>query len=125
MLFEIGIANGRYRDPKSLTRFDAQVYSQNGEDGLIAEIFRRVGKRDIYFVEIGVENGQQTNTRLLLEQGWRGIWIDSNADSLRQATETFAAFINNGALRIVSAAVTPANVNALLSSAGGSEDVRG
>ena len=42
MLFEIGIANGRYRDPRSLTRFDARVYSQNGEDGLIAEIFRRV-----------------------------------------------------------------------------------
>src|ERR1035437_7410647 len=95
MLFEIALSTGRYGDPRSLTRFDARVYSQNGEDGLIAEIFRRIGKNDCYFVEIGVDNGQQTNTRLLLEQGWRGIWMDSNAGSLEQANETFSAFINN------------------------------
>src|SRR5476649_1423161 len=76
MLFHIALARGRYSDPLSLARFQAQVYSQNGEDGMIAEIFRRIGCESKFFVEIGIEDGLQNNTRFLLEQGWQGVWIE-------------------------------------------------
>src|ERR1041385_5339198 len=35
--------NNRYRDPKRLLVHGAQYWSQNFEDGMLAEIFRRLG----------------------------------------------------------------------------------
>ncbi len=39
---------------RTLSSYEAQVFSQNGEDGIIAEIFQRVPSSR-FFVEIGVE----------------------------------------------------------------------
>ena len=47
----------RYPDKRNLLKFGYQVYSQNLEDGLIAEVFRRIGTTNKTFVEIGVGNG--------------------------------------------------------------------
>lgn len=107
-------SDGRYADPLSLTRFHAQVYSQHGEDGIIAEIFRRIGLPDQpFFLEIGADNGQVNNTRFLLAQGWRGVWIDGNRRAMDQAGKVFSQFVTSGALKLVSAAVTAENINAL------------
>ena len=38
--------NPRYADPRRLQRYAFQVCSQNGEDGIIREIFRRLGTTD-------------------------------------------------------------------------------
>ena len=37
------LASPRYTAPGNLARFQHQVFSQHGEDGIIAEIFRRIG----------------------------------------------------------------------------------
>lgn len=110
--------DGRHADPLSLTRHHAQVYSQNGEDGIIAEILRRIGARSRTFLEIGIEAGIQNNTRLLLEQGWRGVWIEVNPDYARQATERFADAIAQGRLAVLAASATPENIDGLLEAAG-------
>lgn len=39
--------NERYRDPRRLLAHGAQNWSQNYEDGMIAEIFRRIGSASI------------------------------------------------------------------------------
>lgn len=116
MLFQIALASGRYTHPLSLARHNAQVYSQNGEDGMIAEAFRRIGTQHRVFVEIGVEDGQQNNTRLLLEQGWTGVWVDGNQAKLADARATFAGYIASGALQVVEGMVDAATVNAMLDS---------
>src|SRR5512135_8523 len=72
------LAQPRYADPKRLHRFEHQVYSQNGEDGAVAEIFRRIGTTDKFFVEIGVGDGLENNTVNLLSEGWRGVWVDGD-----------------------------------------------
>lgn len=118
MLFDIALHKGRYSDPLSLIPSQAQVYSGNGEDGIIAEIFRRVGTTDRFFVEIGVEDGRQNNSRLLLEQGWRGVWIDSSTQALAQARTTFGDWVQSGALAIVDKEVTRDNVDSMLDTAG-------
>ena len=118
-LYGIAIAQGRYSHPLSLAPHHVQVYSQNGEDGIIAEIFVRIGIRDRTFIEIGVENGLQNNTRFLLEQGWRGLWIDGNAALLAQAREIFTEYLNSGALTIMEARVTSDNVNDLIDTGDG------
>lgn len=66
----------RYADPSRLLRFGGQVCSQNGEDGMIQEIFRRIGVTTRVFAEVGVEDGVETNTTFLLSLGWSGFWFD-------------------------------------------------
>ena len=68
----------RYMEEKRLLRFGFKAYSQNEEDGIIQEIFRRIGTINKTFIEIGVGNGLENNTLYLLLQGWRGLWIDSS-----------------------------------------------
>lgn len=51
---------------KSLERYGYKVYSQNDEDGIIQEIFRRIGTYDKRFVEFGVQDGLESNSHFLL-----------------------------------------------------------
>ncbi|MEK7314706.1 MAG: hypothetical protein AAB011_00865, partial [Candidatus Eisenbacteria bacterium] len=82
--WEIGLADHpRYGDPLRLLRFSSQVNSQSGEDGIIHEIFRRIGTADRRFVEIGLEDGLECNTAFLLAKGWNGFWIDGSDASQR------------------------------------------
>lgn len=59
-------------NPLRLERYGYKVYSQNDEDGILAEIFRRIDVTNRQFLEFGVENGLENNTLNLLEQGWSG-----------------------------------------------------
>src|SRR5436190_12780214 len=43
------LQTGRYADPKRLERHGAKIYSQTDEDGIIAEIFSRIGVTDKRF----------------------------------------------------------------------------
>jgi hypothetical protein len=74
----------RFSDPRRLFRPFLQVSSQNGEDGMIREIFRRIGVTNRVFAEIGVGHGWENNTSFLLSQGWTGAWVDGD-DSFQQA----------------------------------------
>jgi len=72
-----------------LQPFEKKVYSQNGEDGITLKIFECIGTTNKYYVEFGVENGDECNTRVLREHhGWQGLMMDGNhqndAINLRQ-----------------------------------------
>jgi hypothetical protein len=70
--------HSRYQDPMRLPRYQAQVNSQNGEGGILHEIFRRLGTTSRIFVEVGVGNGCENNTAFLLSLGWNGYWLDGS-----------------------------------------------
>jgi hypothetical protein len=72
----------RYSDPARLFRHAFQVCSQNGEDGIIREIFRRIGTTNRVFAEVGIGDGSENNTAFLLSQGWTGFWVDGSRDFL-------------------------------------------
>src|SRR6516164_6980128 len=55
------LAKPRNADPKRLLRYGFKVYSQCDEDGIIQEIFRRIGTGNRVFVEFGVETGVECN----------------------------------------------------------------
>lgn len=122
LLFKINLTNGRYADPLNLTRFDSRVYSQFGQDGWIAKIFNRIGTTNRFFIEIGIEDGTECNSRLLLEQGWTGVWIDGGS-KVPRAKENFLTFIVQGNLQIVEQFVTIENVNDILDAAGVPTDI--
>lgn len=80
----------RYRDTRRLESFGFKVFSQNEEDGIIQEIFRRVGITNARFFEFGAGNGLESNCCYLLLQGWHGVWLDANRSYLEQARKLFS-----------------------------------
>jgi hypothetical protein len=106
----------RYQDPLRLPRYGRTVNSQNGEDGVIGEVFRRVGTTDRVFVEIGVGDGRENNTAFLLAQGWTGFWVDG--DPAFEATIAARPDLSDGCIRGTAAFVTRENVAGVLGGMG-------
>jgi hypothetical protein len=100
----------RYRNSKRLNRHEIQVFSQNGEDGIIREIFRRIGVKSKVFVEIGVGDGLENNTTFLLLQNWKGYWIDGNLRAVRSIHRHFKQTINDSQLSVICSFVTAENI---------------
>lgn len=113
----------RHADPKRLVRHGYKVYSQNDEDGIIAEIFRRTGTTNRTFVEFGVETGVECNSVKLLVEGWSGLWIESNAASASAIRDNFAPFIAEAKLVLKESRVTAENINALIGQGGFSGEI--
>ena len=105
------------RDPRELCLVTTQCFSQGPEDGIIAEIFRRIGTRDRFFIEIGAGDGRENTTRLLLTLGWSGIWIEGSPKSCAAIREDFAEALASGQLKLIEAMVTAENIGALLAEA--------
>jgi hypothetical protein len=61
----------------NVNQFEASIYSQNGEDGILWAIFNKIGTTNKFCVEFGVQDGRECNTRLLREKrGWTGLLMD-------------------------------------------------
>jgi hypothetical protein len=116
--WEAEIDKPRHADSKRLLRYGYKVYSQNDEDGIIAEIFRRIGATSRSFVEFGVESGVECNSVKLLIEGWRGLWIESNSASAGAIRDNFAPFIAENKLVLQESRVTAENINALIGQGG-------
>lgn len=53
--------------------------SQGGEDGILAEVFRRLNIKNGFFVEFGAGDGiHLSNTYTLRLNGWRGVYIEAS-----------------------------------------------
>src|SRR3990167_5795057 len=79
--FRFLILNLVYKNKKlsNLNSFEKRVYSQNGEDGILEVVFDKIGTTNKYFVEFGVKDAQQCNTRFFKEfKGWQGLWMDGD-----------------------------------------------
>jgi hypothetical protein len=56
-----------------------QIFSQNGEDGILLSLLNQTGARVKTFVEIGIENGLECNTALLaFVLGWDGLMVEAD-----------------------------------------------
>lgn len=61
----------------------SSVHSQNGEDGLIAATFARIGEQSRFCFEVGCGDGVYlSNTMALREQGWGALLIDIDRDQV-------------------------------------------
>jgi hypothetical protein len=98
-------------NPRRLEPFGFKVYSQNDEDGILAEIFNRLKLDRGIFCEIGVENGLECNTLYLIHQGWRGCWLERNESQRAPISTTFASLIHSNRLVLGLGVITPDNVN--------------
>jgi hypothetical protein len=103
-----------YADEKRLEVAGYKVYSQSDEDGIIAEIFQRIGTTNRRFVEFGCGNGRENNTSLLLLQGWTGLWMDGAPENETVVRRLWAREMADGRLAFQRAFLTPDNIDTLL-----------
>ena len=111
------LSRDRYANPRRLNAVEASVFSQTGADGILQEIFRRIGVTDRTFVEIGTESGIETNSTFLLWQEWSGWWVEGDAKHAASARSIFRGVIGANRLRIVEAFVTAENIEGTLDAA--------
>jgi hypothetical protein len=103
------------KHPRSLRNFERRHYSQNGEDGVIEEIFRRIGATNRRFVEFGVQDGTQCCTRNLLEaHDWAGVWIECDPAHVVCARSRF----RESPITVIEAFLTADNIQRVFASAG-------
>jgi len=115
----IKASHERYKDPKRLLSQGAQYFSQNFEDGMITEIFSRIGTTNQTFLEIGVGDGSENNTASLLAAGWRGSWIDGDIDCVRSIENQLRKMPDvSKRLKVRQAFVSPYNIQQLLAEMG-------
>jgi hypothetical protein len=103
-------------DEPDLTRYELRVFSQNGEDGVLAEIIRRTGAPGRSFVEFGAADGVQNNCALLADVlGWSGLFMDGGHEESASLRHRYAA---NERVVTAQAMITPANVESLFATHG-------
>lgn len=77
--------------PESLLFYYGNIHSQRGQDGILAEIFRRLGIRRGRFVEFGSWDGLfLSNSRFLYEKGWGGAFIEADEKRFRSLRARYA-----------------------------------
>lgn len=94
-----------------LARAASLGFSQADEDGITIDIVERIGIRRGVFLELGVGNGFQNLTLVLLALGWSGTWVD--------ACELNSAFSKSDRLRFVKKWITSENIVELVSDGSG------
>jgi hypothetical protein len=108
------LSDARYDDPLRLERHGHKVFSQNDEDGLLSEIFRRIGTTNRRFLEIGVGDGLENNTRCLLEQGWSGGWLEGDSGCVTAIQTRFRHEIAEGRLSVSPGLVARESIEELI-----------
>jgi hypothetical protein len=65
--------------PSRWTEIFSNAYSQFGEDGILAEIFKRIGTTNRQCFEVGAADGKWfSNSRRLIDDGWRACLIEAD-----------------------------------------------
>ena len=91
------------------------MFSQNGEDGILSALLHAIGDSPEYFVEFGVQDGGECNTRFLAEfLGWTGVYFEPHPPSFDVLA---ARYRHRAGVEVRPDAVTPANVADLFTGA--------
>jgi hypothetical protein len=108
------VAQATYQSPQDA---EFQVFSQNGEDGIIQYLVSKIPIGTPSFVEVGVQDYSESNTRFLLVNNyWRGLIVDCGSNHLTYLRQQSIGWQRD--IRGLSAFVTAANINELLGEAG-------
>ena len=81
-----------------LAQYARNLYSQFGEDGILAKIFEVIGTANRWCAEVGASDGiTWSNTRRLIEQGWDAVQIEGDDD---RAARLAVRYKNNSKVHV-------------------------
>jgi len=109
---------------KNLHDAEFKVFSQNGEDGILQYLVREAGitQKEEVFVEFGVQNYAESNTRFLLQgDHWRGLIIDGSSEYMASVRQSDLYWRND--LTAIDAWIDRDNINQLIGDAGFSGEI--
>jgi len=90
-----------------------RTYSQWGEDGILQHLLRHIAVSRKVFVEFGVENYTESNTRFLLtNHNWAGLVIDGSAEHVDYIKSDDIYWRFN--LKAENSFITKDNINSLI-----------
>ena len=99
-----------------------RVFSQWGEDGIIQHLLNHVAIERRVFVEFGVENYTESNTRFLLSNNqWSGLVIDGSAENIAYIKRDPIYWACN--LKAEHSFITSENINDILARNGMAGDI--
>lgn len=99
-----------------------KVFSQWDEDGIIQYLVNKLPIPNKTFIEFGVENFEESNSRfLMLNDHWQGMVLDASASDIRYIQQHRISWQYD--LQAKSTWITRENINPLLQSSGFGEDV--
>jgi hypothetical protein len=109
---------------KSLHDVEFKVFSQFGEDGIIQYLIQvaKITPEEMTFIEFGVENYLESNTRfLLVNNNWRGLVLDGSEQNINTIKKQDFYWRND--LTALHAWIDRDNINLLLENAGFSGEI--
>ena len=111
----------RKRELPSLKDTGFRVYSQFEEDGLLLFIFSVIGMNCKTFVEIGSDDGVNSNSaNLYFNFGWHGLFVDGNPKSIKRGKRFFNKYPHPWYYKpkFICSRVRQENVNEIIEGAG-------
>lgn len=109
---------------KDIAEAEFKVFSQFGDDGILQYLIHclQIAPQHRSFVEFGVENYEESNTRfLLLNNNWRGLVMDGAKANVAHIHASPDFWKHD--LTAVAAFIDADNINQLISSAGFSGEI--
>lgn len=90
-----------------------QVFSQSGEDGVIQWLIHNITIKSKRFIEFGVQNYTESNTRfLLMHDNWSGLIMDGSQENIDYVHQDNICWMHD--LKAVPAFITAENINTLI-----------
>ena len=106
------LSRQNYENIKDIRDAEIKVFSQNGEDGIIDFILKKLNIGDLKFIEVGVEDYEESNTRFLVEtRPTTGLLID-NCKEINFIKRR--DFFWKNELYLENTEVSPENINSIL-----------
>ena len=106
----------------NLAEVDFKVFSQFGEDGIIQYLINNISMKNKIFIEFGVQNYKESNTKfLLINNNWKGLIIDSDSKSIDYIKNDEIYWKYN--ITAINEFITKENINNVFSSNGFEGDI--
>lgn len=112
----------KYADSKNIVDYEFKVFSQFGEDGIIQYLIEQIEIPNRLFIEFGVENYRESNTRFLLQNNnWKGLVFDGSERNIASIKKEDFYFLHT--LQAEQAFITKENINDLIAQNGYEGDI--
>ncbi len=107
------LLNNQRQEIISLQQVEFQVFSQWGDDGIIQYLINKIDIPNKTFIEFGVENYKESNTRfLLINNNWSGLVIDGSKEHIDYIKKDMISWAFD--IHAKHAFITKENINGIL-----------